>query len=188
MAGVYAGCLLLANQELIQAADVQALIEEWLGYAEQALAKQSGSLEPQVERLTIHYVDKIRAYLARYRGEDLATIVILTDRALARLPKHEPMFRSALWHNLGLAYRQAGEINSALQAFEQSRLFGERGKDFFNLSSAINFLAVIHCEQAALTRGVEICKEGLNLTSAFRISRDAFLFSNSLGSFSGWTE
>ncbi|NLW55916.1 MAG: hypothetical protein GX050_04755 [Firmicutes bacterium] len=52
MAGVYAGCLLPANQELIQAADVQALIEEWLGYAEQALAKQSGALEPQVERVT----------------------------------------------------------------------------------------------------------------------------------------
>jgi LuxR family maltose regulon positive regulatory protein len=163
MAGVYAGCLLLANQEQIQAADVQAQIEEWLGYAEQALAKQSGSLAPQIERLTIHYVDKIRAYLARYRGADVATIITLTDRALARLPKHEPMFRSALWHNLGLAYRQAGVIDSALQAFEQSRRFGERSKDFFNLASALNHLALIHCEQAALTKGLEICKEGLSV-------------------------
>lgn len=163
MAGVYAGCLLLSHQEKINAGEVKELIEEWLGHAEQALVKQSGLIDQQVERLTIHYIDKIRAYLARYRGEDLATIITLTNRALARLSKSEPMFRSALWHNLGMAYRKAGEIDCALHAFDQARRFGEKSKDFFNLASSLNFLAVLHCERGDLTRGLEICKEGLNV-------------------------
>lgn len=173
MAGVYAGCLLLSNQENISLDEVRELIEEWLTHAEQALIEQSGSLDQRVERLTIHYIDKIRAYLARYRGEDLATIITLTDRALARLPKGEPMFRSALWHNLGLAYREAGEVDSALQAFEQARRFGEKSKDFFNLSSSFDFLASSYCEQGDLVEGLEICKEGLNVIS--RLSKGGII-------------
>lgn len=165
MAGVYAGCLLLANQEKIDSSEVREMIEEWLAYAEESLAKQSGSIDRQAERLTVHYIDKIRAYLARYRGEDLATLIALTDRALARLPKSELMFRSALWHNLGIAYWDAGAIDSAVQAFDQARRYGEKSKDFFNLSSSLDFLAVLHCGRGELTRGMEVCKEGLNVIS-----------------------
>src|SRR5690554_1203135 len=114
---------------------------------------------------TLFRSDKIRAYLARYRGEDLATLIALTDRALARLPKNELMFGSALWHNLGIAYWDVGAIDSAVQAFEQARRYGEKSKDFFNLSSSLDFLAVLHCKRGELTRGMEVCKEGLNVIS-----------------------
>src|SRR5690554_3587373 len=165
LAGVYAGCLLLSNEETVNSVEGRSLVEEWLGYAEEALAAQVEPVNKRVERITSHYIDKIRAYLARYRGEDPATIIALTDRALARLPKGEEMFRSALWHNLGLAYRDAGEVDSALKAFEQARKFGEKSKDFFNLASSLNHLAVLNCKRGDLLRGLEICKQGLNIIS-----------------------
>jgi LuxR family maltose regulon positive regulatory protein len=165
MAGVYAGCLLLANQEEIGSGEVREMIEEWLACAEESLARRSGSIDREAERLTVHYIDKIRAYLARYRGEDLTALIALTDRALARLPKNELMFRSALWHNLGIAYRDAGAIDPAVQAFDQARRYGEKSKDFFNLSSSLDYLAVLHCERGELTKGMEVCKEGLHVIS-----------------------
>ena len=73
MAGVYAGCLLLANQEEIGSSEVREMIEEWLAYAEESLARQSGSIDREAERLTVHYIDKSGVF--GQIQEDLATLI-----------------------------------------------------------------------------------------------------------------
>jgi LuxR family maltose regulon positive regulatory protein len=167
LCAVYASCIMLASRGFVKSAETSMLIERWLQDAETAIAVQSKSpsSDKPHDQAAVHYVAKVRAYLAQFRGEDPRTIIALSRQALERLPKDELWFRSAFAHNLGVAYLRLGDRNAARDAFEQAKRTGEASHDLFNASSAIYYQALLAHMEGRLHEAAAICREGLQSMS-----------------------
>ncbi|MBN1221368.1 MAG: AAA family ATPase [Anaerolineae bacterium] len=166
LSAVYASCIMLTLKNSLRSPQTAMLVERWLQDAEAALAnqKESPSDKPPYHVAT-HYIAKVRAYLAQFRGDDPQIIIDLSRQALERLPKDELRFRSAFTHNLGVAYLRLGDRTAANQAFDQARRTGAASHDLFNASSAICYQADIARAAGRLTEAAEICREGLQSIS-----------------------
>ena len=167
LSAVYAGCLMLNHKRSVQYSEIKDLIEDWLQNAEDRVeqAVDPSPLEKHVLNLSRHYINKIRAYLANFLGEEPAKIVELSLKALDQLPKGEQMFRSAMMHILGIGYKRSREVNAAIKAFNQAWRLGEANGDLFNLSSSITNIALLTYESADLNKAIDICYEGLDVIS-----------------------
>lgn len=167
LAAVYASCIMLTHSNHIHSPGIKNQIEEWLQIAVKNITKpvETDPIHQNIQNQAGHYIDKVRAYLAGLLGEDSTVVIDLTRKALERLPENEQMFRSALLHNLGTAYLYSGNTGAAIEAFDLAQRFGEMSGDLFNLSSSVNYLALLTNQSGDLFKTVEICRDGLRVIS-----------------------
>jgi LuxR family maltose regulon positive regulatory protein len=167
LCAIYASCIMLAMKDSVRSPETSRLIEGWLQDAEAAMIAQSELHTPDesLYHVVTHYIAKVRAYLAQFRGEDPQTIITLSRQALEHLPEDELWFRSAFTHNLGVAYLRLGDRDAARHAFEQTKRTGEASHDLFNASSAIYYQASLASMEGRLHKAAAICREGLQSMS-----------------------
>jgi len=157
--------------------DPQALplADYWLQAAEQPLQEslpqpgRSFSSDSPAENVTRSFIALSRAYLASWRGEPPAAVIVLAQRALATLPPaDEPgvssdflRFHSGLNFNLGMSFLGLGDEEAASRAFAQAQKIGQACGDFFNAFAAVSVLSRILCRRGRLPESASLCQAAL---------------------------
>lgn len=165
LAAVYANCLLLAYRDRIHIPETYNMILGWLNAAESSVPSEADHGDNSRYKHLKHYINKIRIFLAIYRGVPPAEILSLSRKALEELPDDEMLFRSAIAHCIGYSHMMLDEDWSAIAAFDQVCLVGERSLDLFNTSSAIGHKAEILLRLGRLKEAASVCDDGLQLIS-----------------------
>jgi LuxR family maltose regulon positive regulatory protein len=163
LCAVYAACTMLASRDSAKSPELSALIERWLQAADDTLASRSEAKLPDrpSHDVVTGFIAKFRAYLAQLRGDDPQNIIALSRQALENLPEDDPMFRSALAYNLGVAYLRLGDRDAAESAFEQAKRIGMTSNDLFNASAGIGWQAELARTSGRLREAAEMCRKGL---------------------------
>jgi LuxR family maltose regulon positive regulatory protein len=163
LCAVYAACTMLASRDSAKSPELSALIEQWLQATDDALASQSEAKLPgrPAQDVVTGFIAKFRAYLAQFRGDDPQNVIDLSRQALENLPEDDPMFRSALAYNLGVAHLRLGDREAARSAFEQAKRIGMTSNDLFNASAGIGWQAELARTSGQMREAAETCRKGL---------------------------
>ncbi len=142
-------------------------IESRLRDAETALARhRPPSRTPEVpEWITLRRVEgfvvTIRAHVARERGESPHRVIDYSHKALERLSEEDLDLRSTVLVNLGLAYLQAGDLDSATRSSDEAKAVGDRCGNLYMADFAAYILARISIYRGRLQQAERICREAV---------------------------
>jgi len=108
------------------------------------------------------HVAALRAYLVREEG-DLASAIVLSQQALAHLPKHETLPHAMVTTNLAITHYLRGAFAPASRLLMDTITIGQTGSLMANTLSAIYLKAHLLRAQGALRMALKLCQDGLRL-------------------------
>lgn len=131
-----------------------------LDNAELALEREKDAITNQTGRnLAASFIATSRAYLARFRHENPALVIELTEKALGLLPEDTLVFRSALLYNLGSAYILQDKPDQALSTLKRCQQIGLASGDYFNGIGAVFTQERLLTQLGRLYEAVALCQK-----------------------------
>ncbi len=151
-----------AGTALLQAQFDQA--NQWLDVAEQRLAALPLTAPLPLPLDTIHgYLDALRATTMVNLRQEVASIIAVSQRALAQLPADEKFLRGAVALNLGDAYCLQQENSRAEQAFAEAVALTQQANNLTPHLAALGSQGGLYARQGDLPRAAAIYCRAIEL-------------------------
>jgi LuxR family maltose regulon positive regulatory protein len=103
-----------------------------------------------------------QAFIARTRGDDRCTIE-LSRRALSLLPPDNPVGRSVVAVNLGIAHWNSGHLAEAEQALTEADHAAQQSGNIYARLTALGFLGMAQAAQGRLHQAAEMLRQAIRL-------------------------
>ncbi|MBI2955434.1 MAG: helix-turn-helix transcriptional regulator [Chloroflexi bacterium] len=114
-------------------------------------------------------VAALGSFLARGRG-DLQNAISLAEQALNLKSDIDVLVKGASYYSLASAYREVGEVEKALQAYDQAASFCWAGRNSIGANTATFYKAKIQQMYGHLRQAADTCRKALQFVEERGIS------------------